>query len=97
MKVDDRYQVSDAYGGPEYETIAGFGSNCGIDDLQAVAKANELCNRYTMDSISTSSTVAFAMECFEHGLIGLKETGGLELRFGNAEAMVRLRGADRPP
>jgi aldehyde:ferredoxin oxidoreductase len=89
VKVDDRYQVSDAYGGPEYETIAGFGSNCGIDDLQAVAKANELCNRYTMDAISTSSAVAFAMECFEHGLIGLQETGGLDLRFGNAGAMLR--------
>jgi aldehyde:ferredoxin oxidoreductase len=57
--------------------------------LQAVAKANELCNRYTMDSISTSSAVSFAMECFEHGLIGPKETGGLALHFGNAEAMVR--------
>jgi len=89
VKVDDRYQVSDAYGGPEYETIAGFGSNCGIDDLQAVAKANELCNRYTMDEISASASVAFAMECFEHGLIGPAETGGLELRFGNAEAMIR--------
>ena len=88
VKVDDRYQVSDSYGGPEYETVAGFGSNCGIDDLQAVAKANELCNRYTMDSISASSAISFAMECFEHGLIGPKETGGLDLRFGNAGAMV---------
>ena len=89
VKVDDRYQVTDAYGGPEYETIAGFGSNCGIDDLQAVAKANELCGRYTLDSISTSASVSFAMECFEHGLIGLKETGGVELRFGNTEAMLK--------
>ena len=88
VKVDDRYQVTDAYGGPEYETVAGFGSNCGIADLQAVAKANELCNRYTLDTISTSATVAFAMECFEHGLIGPRETGGLELRFGNVEAML---------
>lgn len=89
VKVDDRYQVSDAYGGPEYETIEGFGGYCGIDDLQAIAKANELCNRYTLDTISTSSTIAFAMECFEHGLIGLKETGGLDLRFGNAAAMLK--------
>ena len=89
VKVDDRYQVTDAYGGPEYETIAGFGSNCGVDDLQAMAKANELCGRFTLDSISTSATVAFAMECFEHGLIGPEDTGGLELRFGNAEAMVQ--------
>jgi aldehyde:ferredoxin oxidoreductase len=60
-----------------------------VDDLQAVAKANELCNRYTLDAISTSATIAFAMECFEHGLIGPEDTGGLDLRFGNAEAMVR--------
>lgn len=87
--VNDRYEVSNAYGGPEYEAVAGFGSNCMIDDLQAVAKANELCNRYTLDAISTSATVAFAMECYEHGLIGPEDTGGLELRFGNADAMLR--------
>jgi aldehyde:ferredoxin oxidoreductase len=90
VALDDRYQVSPAYGGPEYETVAGFTSNCGIGDLQAAAKANELCNRYTLDSISTSATVAFAMECYEHGLIGLEETGGIELRFGNAEAMLKI-------
>lgn len=87
--VNDRYQVSAAYGGVEYETLDGFGPNCGIDDLQAIAKANELCNRFTLDTISTSATIAFAMECFEHGLIGLKETGGIDLRFGNAEAMLK--------
>jgi aldehyde:ferredoxin oxidoreductase len=85
----DRYQVSGAYGGIEYETLDGFGPNCGIDDLQAVAKANELCNRFTLDTISTSSTIAFAMECFEHELIGPKETGGIDLRFGNVEAMLK--------
>ena len=90
VALDDRYQVSSAYGGPEYETVAGFTSNCGIGDLQAAAKANELCNRYTLDSISTSATVAFGMECFEHKLIGLKETCGIELRFGNAEAMLQM-------
>jgi len=89
VKVNDRYQVSDAYGGPEYETLDGFGPNCGIDDLQAIAKANELCNRFLLDSISASSTVAFAMECFEHGLISLKETGGMDLRFGNVAAMLK--------
>lgn len=90
VKVDDRYQVSDAYGGPEYENLQGFGGYCGVDDLQAIAKANELCNRYVLDTISTSSTIAFAMECFEHGLIGPTETNGLDLRFGNAEAMVKM-------
>lgn len=81
---------SSPYGGPEYEAIAGFGSNCGVDDLQAVGRANELCNQYTLDTISTSATIAFAMECFEHGLIGPQETGGLELRFGNAAAMLQV-------
>ncbi len=90
VAVNDRYQVSDAYGGPEYETVDGFGPNCGIDDLQAIAKANELCNRFTLDTISTSSVISFAMECFEHGLIGLKETGGIDLHFGNAAAMLQL-------
>jgi aldehyde:ferredoxin oxidoreductase len=89
VRASGRYQVSEAWGGPEYETVAGFGSNCGISDLQAVAKANELCGRYTLDTISTSSAVAFAMECYEHGLIGPSDTGGLELRFGNADAMVK--------
>ncbi len=90
IAVNDRYQVDGAYGGPEYEAIAGFSSNCGVDDLQAVAKANELCGRYTLDTISTSANIAFAMECFEHGLIGPKETGGIELRFGNADAMLKM-------
>jgi aldehyde:ferredoxin oxidoreductase len=90
VALDDRYQVSNAYGGPEYETVDGFGPDCGVDDLQAIAKANELCNRYGLDTISCSATIAFAMECFEHGLIGLEEAGGLNLRFGNAGAMVRL-------
>lgn len=90
VAVDDRYQVTDAYGGPEYETLDGLGPNCGIDDLQAIAKGNELCNRYGLDSISTGSVIAFAMECFEHELIGLKETGGIDLRFGNVSAMLAL-------
>ncbi|MGB8646269.1 MAG: aldehyde ferredoxin oxidoreductase family protein [Anaerolineae bacterium] len=89
VKVDDRYRVSDHYGGPEYEAVGGFGPNCGIDDLQAIARANELCNVYTLDVISTSSTISFAMECFEHGLLGREDTGGIELRFGNADAMIK--------
>jgi len=78
------------YGGPEYEALAAFGSNCGVDDLQAVARANEMCNRFVMDVISTGVTIAFAMECFEHGLLTLADTGGLELRFGQAESMLTL-------
>ncbi len=89
VKPGGKYNLSQTYGGPEYEAVSGFGSDCGVDDLGAVAYANELCNRYVMDTISTSATIAFAMECFERGLIGLDDTGGLELRFGNAGAMLQ--------
>jgi aldehyde:ferredoxin oxidoreductase len=87
---DDEYQVDPAYGGPEYETVGAFGSNCGVDDLRAVSKANELCNAYGLDTISAGMAVSFAMECFENGLLTLEDTGGLDLRFGNAQAMVEL-------
>lgn len=85
---DGKYAVDPRYGGPEYETVATFGSYCGINDLEAIAKANEICNAYGVDTISCGATIAFAMECFEKGIIGLKETNGLDLRFGNAEAML---------
>ncbi len=78
------------YGGPEYETIGSLGPNCGISDLHAIAKANELCNAYMLDSISTGMTISFAMECFEHGLLTLEDTDGLELRFGNAKALLTM-------
>jgi len=90
VSISACYQVSNTYGGPEYEAVAGFGSNCGVNDLSAMAKANELCNRYVLDTISTSSSIAFAMECFEHGLIAPKDVDGLELRFGNADAMLKM-------
>jgi aldehyde:ferredoxin oxidoreductase len=84
------YQVTPRYGGPEYETIATFGSYCGIDNLAAVAHANQLCNAYGLDTISCGATIAWAMEAFEAGLLTLEDTGGLELRFGDHEIMTRL-------
>jgi aldehyde:ferredoxin oxidoreductase len=84
------FKVDPLYGGPEYEALASLGSNCGIDNLEAIAKGNELCNAYGLDTISTGATIAFAMECFEQGIISEKETGGLNLRFGQAEAMVQM-------
>jgi aldehyde:ferredoxin oxidoreductase len=86
----DGYEVAKKYGGPEYETMAAFGSNCGIDDLHAVAKANEICNAQGMDTITAGMMVSFAMECYENGLISRKAAGGLDLKFGNASAMVTL-------
>jgi aldehyde:ferredoxin oxidoreductase len=87
---DADYQVDPIYGGPEYETIGAFGSNCGVDDLRAISKANELCNAYSVDTITTGMVVAFAMECYENGLLTKKDTGGLDLTFGNGKAMVEL-------
>lgn len=84
------YQVNPKYGGPEYETLCSFGSNCGVANLEAIAKANELCASAGLDTISTGSVVAFAMECFERGLLTLSDTDGLNLRFGNSSAMVML-------
>lgn len=87
---DEDYQVDPLYGGPEYETLGSFGSNCGVDDLRAISKANEICNAYGLDTISTGMAVSFAMECFENELLSVEDTGGLELRFGNGQALVAL-------
>lgn len=84
------FNVDRKAGGPEYETLAVFGSLCGVDDLEAICKANELCNFLSLDTISTGATVAFAMECFEKGLLNLEDTDGLDLRFGNADAMLKV-------
>jgi aldehyde:ferredoxin oxidoreductase len=87
-RSDGPWKVNPAYGGPEYETAAAFGSLCGVSDLEAICKAHELCNTYTLDSISTGATIAFAMECFDKGLLTTEDTDGLELSFGNTEAMI---------
>ena len=87
---DDEYKVDSTYGGPEYETIGAFGSGCGIDDLRAVAKANWICNAQGLDTITTGMMISFAMECYENGLISKEMAGGLDLKFGNASAMVEL-------
>jgi aldehyde:ferredoxin oxidoreductase len=84
----DPYQVDPVYGGPEYETLGTFGSYCSIDDLAAISKANQICNMHGVDTISCGATIAFAMECFEKGIIGPEQTGGLELRFGKVPAML---------
>lgn len=76
--------------GPEYETLCGFGSNLQCDDLNAITYMNDLCNRYTLDVISTSSVLGFAFECYEKGLITQDDTGGLELKWGNAEAIIAM-------
>jgi len=75
---------------PEYETIAALGNLLCNDNLEAVIKANDICNRYGIDTISSGTAIAMAMECYENGLISKKDTDGLDLSWGNAEAMVAL-------
>ncbi|MCJ7640274.1 MAG: hypothetical protein MUO29_00105, partial [Desulfobacterales bacterium] len=85
-----KYGVDSRYGGPEYETMAALGTNLNILDLKAIAKGTEICNRDCMDTISLGMTLAFAFECFEKGIITKADTGGVELRFGDADLMIQL-------
>jgi aldehyde:ferredoxin oxidoreductase len=84
------YKVDPRYGGPEYETTSTFGNYCAIDDLAAVSKANELCNKYGMDTISCGATISWAFEAFNEGKLTTDDTDGLDLSWGNAESMVSL-------
>ena len=84
----ERYQMDGP--GPEYETLGALGSLCLIDDLEAVSYAGHLCNLYGMDTISCGSTIAFAMECYEKGLITKDDTGGIELTWGNKDALIEV-------
>ncbi|MEM3173306.1 MAG: aldehyde ferredoxin oxidoreductase family protein [Candidatus Bathyarchaeia archaeon] len=76
--------------GPEYETIAALGSLCMNDNLEAIAKANDLCNRFGLDTISVGATIAFAMECYEKGIVTKEDTGGVELRWGDPDAIIKM-------
>ena len=83
------YRAEPRYGGPEYETLGTFGSYCGVSDLAAISLASQMCNEYAVDTIAAGATIAFAMECFENGVITKEQTGGLELKYGDADAMLR--------
>src|SRR5512137_112377 len=76
--------------GPEYETIGMLGSNLGISDIQDVAQANLLCDDWGIDTISTGACISWAMECYEKGLLTQEDTDGLELKFGNVQAVFKL-------
>ncbi len=75
---------------PEYETLGAFGAMCLNDDLASINKCNEICNRQGLDTIGTACTVAFAIECYENGLVSDADTGGIQLNWGNAEAIVKI-------
>jgi len=73
---------------PEYETLAALSTMCLNSDATSIIRATDICNRYGMDTISTGCTIAFAMECYENGIIDRNDTGGLDLTWGNSEAVV---------
>ena len=90
---DGPYKVNPYYGGPEYETIGTFGSYCGINDLAAIARASQICNENGVDTIACGATIAFAMECYEKGIITQEQANGIDLKFGDADAMLATLNA----
>lgn len=87
-----RYRVDPKYGGPEYESLASLGTNLGVDDIVAVCKSNEVCNALGMDTISAGSTIAWAMECYEKGVLTPEDTDGMKLEFRDGDAVVEMLG-----
>ncbi len=85
-----RYRVDPKYGGPEYESLASLGTNLGVDDIVAVCKSNEICNMMGMDTISAGSTVAWAMEAYEKGVLTAEDTDGVKLEFRDGDAVVQM-------
>jgi aldehyde:ferredoxin oxidoreductase len=84
-----KYPVGETHK-PEYETIGAFGTMCMCDDFETIIKLNDLCNRSGLDTISAGTALAFAMECFEHGIISESDMDGISLSWGNADAMVAM-------
>ncbi|MCD4718656.1 MAG: aldehyde ferredoxin oxidoreductase family protein [Desulfobacula sp.] len=89
------YVATEKYGlmhieGPEFETIGLLGPNCGVSDWDHILKATKICDDYGFDTMNAGGCIALAMECFEKGIISLKETNGIELKFGNGDALVKI-------
>ena len=84
------FAIKDEMHRPEYQSLAALGGMLMNDNLEAVIKANDICNRYGIDTVGVGGTIAMAMECYENGLITKEDTDGIELSWGNAEAIVAL-------
>ena len=76
--------------GPEFETIGAFGAMCALENLEAITLAHNLCDDYGLDVVSAGSTIAFAIECYEKGILTKADTDGLELKFGDADVVIQL-------
>ena len=83
------YSIDPTYGGPEFETMTSFSAICGCDNVYAMCKAHELCNAYGLDTISTGATIAWAMECFDKGILTEADTEGSKIVFGDHEVMLK--------
>src|SRR5947199_195977 len=88
VKLEQPYQIDPKYGGPEFESIAAMGSDCGIGDLAVVAKANERCNALGVDTISFGATVAWAIDLQRRGILANAEVDGVPLEFGSGKALL---------
>jgi aldehyde:ferredoxin oxidoreductase len=93
VKLEQPYQIDPKYGGPEFESIAAMGSDCGIGDLAAVSKANERCNALGLDTISFGATVAWAMDLHRRGILPDAEVDGAPLEFGSVAALIAAADA----
>jgi len=85
-----KYDIDSRFGGPQYETAGAFGPLLMVNDPEVYSKAHELCNRYTLDTIDAGVTIAWAMECYEAGILTKEDTGGLELKFGDGDMALEL-------
>ena len=90
VKADAPYRLTDSLGGPEFETLGMLGANLDITDAAAVAKANEMCNNYGIDTITMGCVAGYMFECTERGLIRPEDTDGKQLGFGDPEALFWL-------
>lgn len=87
---EGKYKTNGIIGGPEYETLGMLGSNLLINNLEAVSKFNELCNKYGIDTISTGSVLGMIMECYDRGLIDKSDLDGVDLSWGNEDAVINM-------
>ena len=90
MRAGTNYDYASGSHKPEYETAVAFGPMCLNPDHESLVKLNDICNIYGMDTISAGTAIAFAMECYENGIITMDDTGGVELKWGDAKAMIAI-------
>jgi aldehyde:ferredoxin oxidoreductase len=90
VKIEEPVEYGLEGAGPEYETLGMLGNCCLMDDLKALSKMNEWCNRYGIDTISTGAFIGFSMDCYEKGILKEKDADGLAIRWGDKEAMFQL-------